>query len=227
MLNNHTYEMLDKKPRIVLSFLWLLPLTVLLLFLLLAPIVSLNNVNQFTIYFLLCLLPMIPALVYGRHVKNIHSEFFYELSNELPNPLRLTYDLPLAVSYSVFWSICLVILLGISVFVYFSYSWNYAIIYFATAVFVFFTFLRHFRYLKNPDIMTFSPTEITSQHNETYVWDDVKRVEIKKDKITFDLSNENSFDAVLVLFDETDRMGFYQAIEYVMTYANKDSFKSS
>jgi len=75
--------------------------------------------------------------------------------------------------------------------------------------------------------MTFSPTEITNQHNETYVWDDVKRVEIKKDKITFDLSNENSFDAVLVLFDETDRMGFYQAIEYVMRYANKDSFKSS
>ena len=75
--------------------------------------------------------------------------------------------------------------------------------------------------------MNFSLIVVTNRYAASFRCEDVKLIEIKRDRIIFGFSSISNCDAGLILFDEIDHIGFYQAKVYILRCVNKESFNEN
>ena len=83
--------MFRNKPYALLNFLYPLPLVVLFIVSTIDIFIDLGLSHFFA--FIMLVVLMLPALIYNLYIKRKKPHDFYDYSEELPNPLRVSYDL--------------------------------------------------------------------------------------------------------------------------------------
>lgn len=214
--------MFRKKPNIALNFLYPFPFVALFIVSTVNVFFDLGLTHSFA--FLLLVVLILPALIYNLYIKRKVPGNFYEHSDDLPNPLRVEYDLPLYKIYSIISGLFFILSFFVTIIIFFIYgNTPIARSYVLTTLLFSIPVVINFRCLARPFIISLSPAEIINNRNKTYSWEDVESVEIDDWHIKINVvSDKNDFDLVVIDYDQISPLDFYRARAYIMKYVKSE-----